>query len=232
MTREALIIAHGWPSAPDRAEDDMARLAGQVARALPDWRVGSATLAAPGSLEAALDGLANPLIFPFFIAYGWFTRVELPRRLTLAHKPDLHRLPAFGTLPEARDLALAQVRTALAERGLAPAETSLLIAAHGSGRSPHPAAVALEYRKLIEESLPLKAVRVGFIEQHPEIDLVAEDMPAQSLCLPLFVAHWGHVESDVPAALERAGFTGEMLPALGQAQGTAQVIAATIARGA
>lgn len=230
MKREALIVAHGWPSAPDRAEEDITRLAEWVGRLLPDWRLGGATLATPGSLETALGQFADPVIFPFFMSDGWFTRVELPRRLAAAHKPDLHRLSAFGTLPETQDLAAEQVRAALSLRGLAARDTGLLIAAHGSGRSPHPAAVAFTFRTFIEESLDMKAIRVGFIEQHPEIDLVAEDMPVQSLCLPLFVAHWGHVESDVPAALERAGFAGDMLPALGQSHGAAQVIASAIAR--
>ena len=52
---------------------------------------------------------------------------------------------------------------------------------------------------------------------------------ARALCLPLFVARWGHVLTDLPEAAETAGFRGAMLPPLGTDAGVPALIARTLA---
>ena len=84
MEQSALIVAHGSPSNPEQGEVDMQELAARVAVLLPGWRVRGVTLAAPGRLEAAVVELGGPVVYPFFMAGGWFTKVELPRRLAAA----------------------------------------------------------------------------------------------------------------------------------------------------
>ncbi len=100
----ALIVAHGQPSDPDGPEAEIAALAARVARFLPGWQVGSATLAGIGTLDAAVRRLGAPLVFPFFMADGWFIRVNLPRRLAAAGAEGLTVLTPFGILPETLDL--------------------------------------------------------------------------------------------------------------------------------
>lgn len=215
MLRSALIVAHGQPSDPAAAEADLARVAVAVAARLPGWQVRSATLAAPEALAAALDGLAAALIFPFFMADGWFIRSALPRRLREAGAGDLTILPPFGLMPETLALAVSAVRTATVGRGWRPEATTLILAAHGSGRSPFPAEAARATEAYIVATGGLREVRTGFIEEEPGLAEVARDAGDQAICLPLFVARWGHVEVDIPAALEAAGFRGPMLAPLG-----------------
>lgn len=87
--RRALIVSHGQPSDPGPAEAALTHFAAQVVARLPaNWSVEAATLAAPGALKAALArsaGCDGPLlIYPMFIADGWFTQINLPARIRAA----------------------------------------------------------------------------------------------------------------------------------------------------
>ena len=77
---EVLIVAHGQPGDPEPQQAAAEALAASVAPLVPQARIGGATLAMPGALGLAT---AATLIYPMFMATGWFTRSELPRRLTL-----------------------------------------------------------------------------------------------------------------------------------------------------
>lgn len=229
MPRPALIVAHGQPSDPTPAELDLARIGQAVQALLPGRRVATATLAASGTLERALADLGDPLVFPFFMAEGWFTRTELPRRLALAGHGGLGILPAFGTLAQVSDLAARAVRTATLGRGWRIEETVLVLAAHGSGRSRAPAEAARAFRDGLANALPFREVRLGFIEEEPSLQAVATGAGPQTLCLPLFVARWGHVVTDIPEALSAAGFQGPCLAPLGARPEVPAIIAAAVA---
>lgn len=214
MEPSALIVAHGQPSDPAPAERDLAQVAAAVAALVPGWRVGSATLAAPGALEAAVADLGRPLVFPFFIADGWFTRTALPHRLAAAGAAGLTILPPFGLMPEVQALAGTAARVAVRGRGWRVDETVLVLAAHGSGRSRF-AALAARAIEQVVAGLGFAEVRLGFIEEAPLLEQAARDAGGRAICLPLFVARWGHVVTDIPAALAAAGFRGPCLAPLG-----------------
>lgn len=228
MTRSALIVAHGQPSDPEPAEADLARLAGAVAAHLPGWQVGAATLAAPGALKAALAALGTPVIFPHFMADGWFIRSLLPRRLAEAGHGGLEILTPFGLLPETRDLTARIARDAAAREGWTEAETTLILAAHGSGRSPFPAEAARMIAASVAAATGFAAVRTGFIEEPPELSDVARGCGRKTLCLPLFAARWGHVVDDIPAALAEAGFAGRLLEPVGTHADAPAIIARAV----
>lgn len=247
----ALIVAHGQPSDPMPAEAALALQAAAVAALLPGWTVGSATLAAPGALEAAVAGLAGgpgepPLrIYPMFMADGWFTQVNLPRRLreggvsvrrhrqaaepgAVAAQAEI--LAPFGLDRGILPLALASLDAALAEEGVSPSRASLLVAAHGSFKSPAPAAVARRLARAVIAQRGFAELRTGFIDQAPQISQQAQDLPGRAFCLPFFAASGGHVEEDLPAALALAGFEGRVLAPLGLAPGAAALVAAALLR--
>lgn len=231
MNREALIVAHGQPSDPAPAEAGLAQLAGAVGALMPGWHVRAATLAAPGALERALQDLRAPLVFPFFMSDGWFTRVELPRRLAGAGHGGLTTLPAFGRMAAADGLAIAAARTATVGRGWKVEETVLVLAAHGSGRSRAPSEAAGATAAAVRAALPLREVRLGFIEEEPSLQGAATEAGEKALCLPLFVARWGHVVTDIPEALRAAGFRGPCLAPLGTRPEVPAIIAAALAGG-
>nr|WP_152828483.1 cobalamin biosynthesis protein CbiX [Fertoeibacter niger] len=215
MHPAALIVTHGQPSDPAPAEAELALLAARVAGHLPGWQVGSATLAGPGALAAAVAQLGPAgLVYPLFMACGWFTRTHLPARLAGAGGAGWHILPPFGCDAGVQALAVTIVQESAAARGLAPADTSVLLAAHGSFRSPAPAQIADAVAARIAAA-GFGRAEAAFIDQSPQI-AGAVGFGAASLCLPFFAAGGAHVSDDIPQALAACGFGGHLLPPVGR----------------
>lgn len=221
MTRAALIVSHGQPSDPAPAEADLARLAAVVAELLPGWQVGSATLAAKGALAQVVARLGpRGVVFPLFMAGGWFTRVHLPGRLAAADGQGWRVLEPFGCDPALHDLTVRVAREAEAER--------VILAAHGSFQSRVPSDIADHVADRIAATG--LGTETGFIDQAPQLDTLRGRGPG-SVCLPFFAANGSHVTEDIPAALARAGFQGRILPAIGLHEAVPALIAAAILRG-
>lgn len=211
----ALMVSHGQPSDPEAAERALADLARAVTSHLPGAEIRVATLAAPGALDRALRG-ATGLVLPLFMAGGWFTRTYLPKRLAEAGGAGWQLLEPLGCDPAVQDLAVAMAREAL------PA-TRLILAAHGSGRSPVPGAIAERLAARMTQELGLPA-QAAFIDQAPRLaDLRGHD--DATVCLPFFAAAGEHVTEDLPRALAEAGFQGRTLTALGLDPRLARIIA-------
>lgn len=222
MAKEAILVAHGSPADPFSQEAAMKALAVRVAMWLPDWRIWGATLAQDGALEAALAQTTDPLIYPFFMAEGWFTRTNLPRRLAGAGRPDAVQLAPFGTDPALIDLMAGAARPTAAK--------GLLIAAHGSKVSKTSSETTYAMVQSLE-ALGFSPVRAGFVEEAPFLGDVAREMP-EAACLPFFALRAGHVLQDIPDALEQAGFQSKALSPIGENAQVAQLIAAALLRGA
>jgi sirohydrochlorin ferrochelatase len=231
MEQSALIVAHGSPSNPEQGEADMEQLAARVAVLLPGWLVKGVTLAAPGRLEAAVAELCGPVVYPFFMAGGWFTKVELPRRLEAAGSGGLSVRAPFGESAAVTELAVDAAVSEAARQGWRADEVSLVLAAHGSGRSRVPAEAAGRIETAVRAAGRFAEVRLGFIEEAPSVAAVAAGLGDQAICLPLFVARWGHVVTDVPEALAEAGFRGVLLPPIGCRDEVPALIAAALRAG-
>lgn len=212
----ALIVAHGQPSDPGPAAAEISFLAAKVQALMPGWRIRSATLAEPGALarEVAAAGGAG-LVYPLFMAGGWFTMTHLPARLAEAGGADWRILPPFGLDAGVQALTLAIAQEAAARRGHAPTDLPLLLAAHGSFRSSAPSDVAYAMVERLRLEAGFARVEAAFIDQSPRIAEVAAGFPAGSLVLPFFAARGGHVIDDLPQALEAAGFRGAVLAPVG-----------------
>lgn len=223
---EALIVSHGQPSRPEEGEQHLRLLAGHVGRLLPDWKIRSATLAAPGVLEHAINACRDPhpLVFPLFMTDGWFTKTALPARLAYS---GACQLPPLGTLPDLPDLTALALQRAMERRGWVPAETDILIAAHGSPNGSGAARCTYRFATALTRLLPVRDVRIGFLEQSPHLADAAADGRSQTIELPFFAAPGGHVREDVPAALDEADFQGVRLPCLGQAWFIPELISRT-----
>ena len=99
--------------------------------------------------------------------------------------------------------------------GKPPQDLHLLLAAHGSFRSPAPSEVAYAMAARIKADLGFASVHAAFIDQSPQIADIAATLPAGSIVLPFFAARGGHVIDDLPQALDAAGFSGTLLPPVG-----------------
>ncbi len=210
----ALIVAHGQPSEPEPAEDALATYAADVEKLCDGVTVRAATLAAPGALEQRLAEMPDTaVIYPLFMAKGWFVTTALPKRLGDRQLRILDPLGVDTVLPA---LVADALRDALAENHWAPDATDLVLAAHGSGRSRNPSAVAQNFATELEKHLPFRSVRLGFVEETPSIAEAASGLTDQALCLPFFACTGGHVLDDIPQALAEAAFKGRVLPVVGE----------------
>ncbi len=230
----AVLTSHGQPSDPMPAEASLAEMAHQVAQILPDWEIRSATLATPGRLEQTVEN--GVLVYPFFMSDGWFTSQVLPRRLAgFQH----HLLPPFGKDPALPATTAQIIRQAFAGQAFSTraktgtkVKPSLLLAAHGSARGPKAAAATERFAAALRIQLGAFEVITSYIEQPPYLADVATRLSETDLCLPFFAQSGDHVTKDIPAALTKAGFKGQLLTALGTTPPIAELIAQAILRAA
>lgn len=219
------LVAHGQPGNPEPQERALHALAAQVALLLPGHQIRAATLAMPGALAASCDN--DSVIYPMFMAEGWFTRDMLPRKLAEAGAPHAHILRPFGANPTLPGLILAKTHEAAAAQGWQMRDTTLLLAAHGSARSQASFTITNQIARQI--SPHLGRTITGFVEQSPYIADAAQNL-TRAICLPLFATEADHVTHDLPEALDKAGFDGLRLPPIGCAPEVPQMIAASIAQ--
>lgn len=218
MTQHALIVAHGQPSDPRPAGAALEALAAKVGALLPGWEVGAATLAEDGAIAQAVAGRPRGVVFPMFMAGGWFTKVQIPKKLAEAGAEGWTVLEPFGCDPLVHDLCVTLAREA--------GESRVILAAHGSFKSPVPSDIAFHVAGRIAAEAGVTA-EAGFIDQKPQL---ASLSGGAGVCLPFFAAEGGHVSEDIPAALALAGFTGPILPPVGLDARVPGIIAAAIRR--
>lgn len=219
----AFLISHGQPSDPDVAEAELRVLRNAVAPLLPGWRVVSATLASSRALETALFTATHaPLVFPLFMTDGWFTQTALPKRL---EGMQARLLRPLGVDPGLPPLAARWLGDQLRKQGWSAADTTLIVAAHGSGRSRNSSRDTHAFADAVQTLAGFSEVRVGFIEEPPVLVDVLADAGKQAICLPFFAARRGHVLDDLPAALEETGFAGLQLDPIGLHPAIPQLIA-------
>lgn len=213
----------------------MRALAERVAAHLPGWRVQGATLAARGSIAAAVAELGALsaegralLVYPHFMADGWFVSEEVPRRLAAAGAAQARVLAPLGLDPALPELCLRRARDAARAAGMPEREATLLIAAHGSPSDPRPRAAAERVADAVRAARAFRAVRTGFVDEAPYLaDAARIEGPA--LCLPFFAGRAGHVEEDLPEALAEASFAGPVLDPIGMDDEIPALIASALA---
>lgn len=212
MSFSALIVSHGQPSDPEIGEEEIAELALAVQKHLPDAQIEGVTLAAEGRLEALSAARPGALIYPMFMADGWFTQVQLPKRLAEGAGPQLVSFGRDCTLPM---LAARWLRSICTARTFEPYNVDLVIAGHGSGKSRRVSEATRVFADRVAEAFQPNSVRCGFVEEDPSLTDVLSGLGETSICLPYFAAKRGHVLDDLPAALAASGFQGVVLDPIG-----------------
>ena len=221
-----LIVGHGQPSDPAPAAQELASLADQVGAHFPPGQIHSVTLAEPEGLAGAVQRLGPfGMVFPMFMAGGWFTKVNLPKKLAEVGGDNWRVAEPFGEDPAVLTLCLEILR----EAGIGAGD-EVLLAAHGSFRSPAPSQIANRVAEHLQRELGLARCQAAFIDQSPKL-ADAVGFSAQAVCLPFFAAKGGHVIDDVPQALAEAGFSGRVLPPIGLDARAPALIARAIKRG-
>lgn len=226
----ALIVAHGQPSAPAPPEAALGRLTQKIRAQLPGWSIRYGTLAMPGRVRVqARQSPPGTLVYPLFMADGWFVRTRLRRELDGL---PMRFCAPLGLDPDLPACAAKILQDTAQSNGWTMADTQITLPAHGSARSNLAAEATYAFVDKLQPLLPDTQIKTGFVEQDPSIAEAAARMSSQSISLPFFAAAGGHALEDVPEALDQAGFQGVRLPPLGLAPGVPALIAAALQRGA
>ncbi len=199
----------------------MRMLAQHVQSLRPEDRIIGATLAKQGALSAALEGLDSPMIYPFFMAQGWFSKRELPRRIRELGIEARHLEP-FGVDPNLPSLIAGIVR----ETGSAE---PVILVAHGSKvarRSRDSVHGMADHLRALTD---MPDIHIALIEEPPYLRDVSRAVKT-GICLPFFALRAGHVVDDIPEALKEAQYQGLLLPEIGAHPKVPALISAAIAR--
>lgn len=206
----AVVVGHG-----ERGRDfSNALLLGHakaVAAVLPETPVAAGVLSGLPTLEAALGKVANSgagliLVYPYFMAAGFFVGSKIPKRLAEAGYGGRCRVLApLGADPGLPSLIMRKaVDVAQTELKMDHGACRLLLAGHGSKVSRASAeateAVAAELRAMGR----FGSVVTAFLEEAPFLGdvVVADAVP--TVIVGFFNGDGLHAGEDVPEAMEAA----------------------------
>jgi sirohydrochlorin cobaltochelatase len=187
----------------------------------------------PGLADAASDGATaaeTVYVVPFFMADGWFNRRRIPA--VLAGVRDSARLRLCAPVGTSPRLAIAADRLAAGtcrRLGLAPADTSLLLIAHGTSRESTSSAAPRAIGDALAATGQFAAVATAFLDEPPSVGEATASLPGKAVAaIGLFAAEGGHGTGDAPR-LAQAAAAARRLPftyagVIGNAPGMAGAI--------
>jgi sirohydrochlorin cobaltochelatase len=203
-----LIVGHGSTVNPDSSAPTLAH-AGEIRRRKIFADVGCAFWKEEPSLRDALFLFAPPeireiYVVPNFISEGYFTQTVIPRELELtgpvterANGQVWKYCQPVGNHPAVTEMLLRRAREVAP--GVSPAETTLLIVAHGTDLNENSATAAKREADRLRDRAEYAAVLNVYMEEAP---LVADwqkltDTP-NVVVVPFFVSDGLHSYEDIP----------------------------------
>lgn len=209
VERKAAVVlaAHG-----DRAGDDpnagLLRVRDALARSGDFATVSAGVLKGEPTLESALadasqSGASAHVIYPMFMADGYFVRTVLADRVAAAGLPIRFTLtPPLGLEPELPSLMVSQALSAALKAGFKVPATRLLVVGHGSKFGPASAEATREAARKLAETSQFKWVETAFLEEEPSLEQSLKD-PRSTVVSGFFGGDGMHAGEDVPEALRR-----------------------------
>ena len=169
-------------------------------------------------LTEVLDELGDgPIVVaPLLMAEGW-TLEAIRARLAGHRRASTCTLtPSIGSHPELWRLVQDHALARCSALGWHPAQTTLLLAAHGTPRHPGAAASAKDQAEHLAEAGPFADVRLGFLDQAPDLEEVVAGLgPGPAIVAGFFFDNGPHGRDDVSEALTAASGPIAYLGALG-----------------
>jgi len=155
-----------------------------------------------------LGMVKSPEVFvvPNFISEGYFTKTVIPREmaldgpLTRQGARVIRYCEPAGNHARMTDLLIAEARAVAPD--VPPAETSLVIVGHGTGRDDNSAEAARKQVRLIAETGIYAEVLSAYME---EVPLIAEwhtfTTQPNVVVVPFFISNGLHSYQDIPVLL-------------------------------
>jgi sirohydrochlorin cobaltochelatase len=215
-----VLVAHGSilnadSSGPARQHAAALRRRGSFARVLTAfWKQ-------PPFVRDVLARVSEPRVFvvPLFIGEGYFTREVLPRELgfpvedrprfpRVRRRPDrtLWYCAPVGTHPRLTEVVLARAREVLekhpAPRPVDPADITLFLVGHGTGRNEQSRQTVERQVRWIRSQHRYAGVHALFLEEAPGIgDCYRLATTRHLVVVPCFISDGLHTVEDIPVLL-------------------------------
>lgn len=167
--------------------------------------------------DAQASGAGRIVIYPFFMADGFFVRTRLAERVSAANlQVRWEILPPLGIDPGLPGIILNRALAAAADAGFAPATTTLIVAGHGSKLGPASADATRAAAEAIADAAVFGAVTTAFLEEPPSIEEALRAARSPVVVSGFFSGEGMHAVDDVPYALAnsrtRAIYAGPIGP--------------------
>jgi sirohydrochlorin ferrochelatase len=172
------------------------------------------------SIGAALGCLQarDVLVYPLFLADGYFARNKLPRLVAAAPGTPgraIRILPPLGLDPALVDVIAARIAAAGAERAIESGRATVIVLAHGSTSDGASRSAAERIVQGLRGLRRYRDVRAAFLEEPPALGTVLADTHGPVMVVGLFAHDGLHGSEDTAQMIARAarsdvGFVGNV----------------------
>ena len=235
-TRLAVVlVAHGERGG-DFANSALLSHAGALRREGRFAAVTAGVLNGSPSLEQALEGAAASgaeeiLVYPFFMADGYFCNKVVPKRIAAAGLADrCHMLPPLGLDPGLPPLLLRDAVAAARSAGFDSQASRLLVVGHGSKGSRASVRATEEVAAIVARVGAFGSVATAFLEEPPFLDDALVGPRPPTVVVGFFSGDGLHAAEDVPGAIADTAANAVYVGAVGGKPGVVDLIVAAVGR--
>ena len=231
-----LLAAHGERQA-DADNASVVRLARRLADKGVATEIGFGFIKGSPTVEEAIAALLSRdvVVYPLFLSDGYFTRVALPRLVEQAKQQDTTRivsiLPPLGLEPTLADVIADETIAATLSRANLPAETSIVLLAHGSEKDQASRVATERLADRIRQRKCFCDTRIALLEEPPSLADAIEGASRPIIVVGLFAGEGMHGADDAKrlvAELKRDDVT--LIGPAGTFAGIEAVIASAVSR--
>ena len=203
-----MLAAHGERRA-NAVNAGVARLAGNLAAAGVAKEVGFGFIKGSPSVDEAIRALSSchVIVYPLFLAHGYFTRVALPRLIKQSKRQDqiITVLAPLGLDPALGDLIVDEALDAARCHSILPEEVTVVLAAHGS-RNDNASRIATErLADRVRGRRCFRDARIALLEEAPSLAEATADIRGPIIVIGLFAGEGVHGADDTKRLVEELG---------------------------
>jgi sirohydrochlorin ferrochelatase len=203
-----LLAAHG-ERRDGAGNEGVARMAGDLAARDLAAEIGVGFIKGFPGIAETLRAFASRdvLVYPLFLADGYFNRVRLPQLIAAAQAPPamqrrIRVLPPLGLDPALADIVAGRADAVAVGAGFAASLATLVLLAHGTPRDPASRLATHAMADRLGASGRFAAIRPAFLEEPPSLADVLADAAGPAVVVGLFTGEGLHGGGDVPQLVD------------------------------
>lgn len=154
-----------------------------------------------------LDGIepGPVVVVPVMTSNGYYLNRVIPGKLAENRNPQRYQWfvsEVAGTHRQIEGAMIERIQNRLADFQMSESQTTLLLVGHGTRRNRNSAKSTFALFEKLKSAFPSLRTRVAFLDQDPELKLVAASVvQGHTLVVPFLVSRGPHMTEDVPNAI-------------------------------